>query len=89
MSEPQIEPQSVQGGVGVGQSSRSWLATATLSAVKMLRHVQCGAEQACGDRVPVAARESLASGDKPLQQVEHAGKDHHVFHDFGFLPGNI
>jgi len=67
MSQPEIEAQLVESGIGLGQFVAALRAAAALGVKKMLRQIQRSDEKAGGYGLPEGAGKGFAFGDEPLQ----------------------
>lgn len=81
VSEPQVETQFVQGGIGLGEPVAPGGAAAGLRIEKLFRQIESRAEQAGGDGVAEGARERFSFRHEPLQEIEYASENDEVFHD--------
>ena len=72
----------LRAGIGLGQAVPPGGAAPGLGFPELFGEVERGAEQAGGDRGPEGPGERFAFWDEPLQEIEYAGEDDEVFHEY-------
>ncbi len=79
VGEAQIEPQTIQCGVGVTQGRLARRTALALRDKDRLLAIQCGIHETQGDGLTVDAREALRLRQQPAQEVIKLRQQDEVF----------
>ena len=86
VGEAQVQAQFVERRVGFEKACAASRAAVGLGVEELLRQVERCAEQAGRHGGAKGARKGFAFWHQPLQQIEHAAKNHEVFHWYSLIP---